>query len=131
MAHAAKDIPPEVSAVATKYAHLVAIFALTETSGPNWDAQRRRREQHGWDEHAAFMDVLVDDGFVILGGPIGDGERVLLVVEATDDREIEARLGKDPWVSTGVLQIGEIERWTVWLDGRKPSGRADRDPVGG
>jgi uncharacterized protein YciI len=97
----------------------VAFFALTEVSGPSWDASRQRREQDGWDEHAAFMDGLVDDGFVVLGGPIGDGERVLLVVEATDEREVEARLGEDPWLATGVLRIAAIEPWTVWLDGRK------------
>jgi uncharacterized protein YciI len=96
-------------------------FVLTMVCGPNWDASRGRREQEGWDEHAAFMDGLVGDGFVVLGGPIGDGERVLLVVEAADEREIEERLGEDPWVPMGVLRIGEIQRWTVWLDGRRSS----------
>jgi hypothetical protein len=28
------------------------------------------REQEGWDEHARFMDALVDDGFVLLGGSL-------------------------------------------------------------
>ena len=56
----------------------MAFFALTETCGPDWDASRGRREQDGWVEHAAFMDGLVEDGFVILGGPVGNGERVLL-----------------------------------------------------
>jgi hypothetical protein len=97
----------------------VTIFALTEVSGPSWDSSRGRREQDAWDEHASFMDGLVDDGFVILGGPIGDGERVLLVVEAADEREIEARLADDPWLRMGVLRIGSIEPWTVWLDGRR------------
>lgn len=46
----------------------MAIFALTEVSGPSWDASRPRREQAAGDEHAAFMDGLVEDGFVILGG---------------------------------------------------------------
>lgn len=73
---------------------------------PSWDVTRGIREQREWDEHAAFMDGLVDDGFVILGGPIGDGERVLLVVEAADEREIRERLGEDPWASTGMLRIG-------------------------
>lgn len=99
----------------------MAIFALTEVSGPSWDASRPRRQQQGWDEHAAFMDRLVDDGLVILGGPIGDGERVMLAVEAADEREIEARLGEDPWVTAGVLRIGAIEPWTIWLDGRQSS----------
>jgi uncharacterized protein YciI len=97
----------------------VAVFALTEVSGPNWDASRPRREQDGWDEHAAFMDGLVADGFVILGGPIGDGERVLLVVEAADEREVEQRLAADPWLPKGILQIASIEPWTIWLDARR------------
>ena len=99
----------------------MAFFALTEVSGPNWDTARQRREQAGWDEHAAFMDELVDDGFVVLGGPIGNGERVMLVVQAADEAEVEARLARDPWLPAGVLRIAAIERWTVWLDGRKTS----------
>ena len=43
------------------------------------------------------MDKLVDAGFVILGGPLGDGTWILLVVEAADQPEIEMRLGEDPW----------------------------------
>jgi uncharacterized protein YciI len=97
----------------------MGVFALTEVSGPNWDPARGRRQQEAWDEHAAFMDGLVDDGFVILGGPIGDGERVLLVVEAADERDVEARLADDPWLRMGILRIGSLERWTVWLDGRE------------
>jgi hypothetical protein len=97
----------------------VPVFALTEVSGPNWDASRPRREQDAWDEHAAFMDGLVDDGFVILGGPIGDGERVLLVVEASDEGEIEARFAADPWLPMGILRIEKIEPWTIWLDSRR------------
>jgi hypothetical protein len=34
------------------------------------------------------MDGLVDDGFIILGSPIGVGERTLHAVEAADQREI-------------------------------------------
>lgn len=88
-------------------------------NGPNWDSSGQRREQRAWDEHATFMDGLVDEGFVILGGPIGNGEQVLLVVEAVDHDEIEARLSSDPWESMGLLRIGAIEPWTIWLDGRR------------
>ena len=44
-------------------------FAVRLVHGPNWDPGRPIREQDGWQEHAAFMDGLVDDGFIILGGP--------------------------------------------------------------
>jgi hypothetical protein len=55
------------------------------------------REQAGWDDHAAFMDGLVAEGFILLGGPLGEGTRFLHVVAATSPEEIEARLAADPW----------------------------------
>jgi hypothetical protein len=64
------------------------------------------------------MDGLVDDGFVILGGPIGDRQRVLLTIEAADEPAIRARLAADPWVVMGLLEIGAVEPWALWLDGR-------------
>jgi len=65
------------------------------------------------------MDQLVDEGFVILGGPIGDGERVMHAIEAADEQEIRDRFEDDPWTPMGVLRIGMIEPWTIWLDGRQ------------
>jgi hypothetical protein len=100
----------------------MAVFTVTMVSGPGWDVGRPRREQPGWTEHAAFMDRLVADGFVLLGGPIGDGERVLLAVEAADEQEIADRLGADPWLETGQLLIGQIQPWAIWLDGRRRPG---------
>ena len=97
----------------------MANFAVRLVHGPGWDRTRPIREQDGWDEHAAFMDGLVDDGFIILGGPVCDGEQTLHAVEAADEREIETRLAKDPWASAGLLRIGTIEPWAIWLDGRQ------------
>jgi hypothetical protein len=97
----------------------VPVFAVTMVAGPGWEDGRPRREQQGWTEHAAFMDSLVEQDFVVLGGPIGDGERVLLAVEAADEQEIADRLGADPWLETGQLLIGQIQPWTIWLDGRR------------
>ena len=97
----------------------MANFAVRLVHGPAWDPARPIRQQDGWDEHAAFMDGLVDDGFIILGGPIGDGAETLHVVDALDASEIEARLAADPWAATGLLRIGVIESWALWLDGRR------------
>jgi len=93
----------------------VAFFALTEVCGPAWDPSRARRQQDGWDVHAAFMDGLVEDGFVVLGGPVGSGEEVMLVVRAGSEAEIEARLAADPWLPMGILRIAKIERWEILL----------------
>jgi hypothetical protein len=96
----------------------MANYAVTLIHGPGWDPSRPIRSQDGWDEHAGFMDGLVDDGFLIIGGPVGDGERTLHLVQAAGEPEIRARLAKDPWASAGLLQIGTIEPWALWLDSR-------------
>jgi uncharacterized protein YciI len=98
----------------------MSYFAVTEECGPGWDEGRPRREQDGWDAHAAFMDSLVEDGFVVLGGPVGDGARVLLIVDAEDARAVETRLTEDPWITTGILRVAAIEPWEILLDGRRP-----------
>jgi uncharacterized protein YciI len=95
----------------------VADYWLVERGkGPEWDHSRRRREQAGWDEHAAFMDGLAEQGFVVLGGPIGegDGENTLLVVDAEDEATVRARLDEDPW-PLELLTIVSIRPWSVWL----------------
>jgi uncharacterized protein YciI len=96
-------------------------FLVTRAWGPAWDPNRPRRGQDGWDEHAAFMDALVDDGFVVLGGPVGDVETgpALLVVEAESEEAVRERLAADPWPED-LLTIERIEPWTIWLR----SGRA-------
>jgi hypothetical protein len=101
----------------------MANFAVRLVHGPNWDPRRPIRGQDGWDEHAGFMDGLVENGFIILGGPVGDWEQTLHVVEAADENEIRARLALDPWASAGLLQTGSIEPWALWLDGRGLDGR--------
>jgi uncharacterized protein YciI len=101
----------------------MANFAVRLVHGPGWDPSRQIRDQDGWDEHAAFMDGLVDDGFIILGGPVGARDQTLHAVEAADEHEIRARLDWDPWAAAGLLQIGTIEPWALWLDSR-PANRA-------
>ncbi len=76
------------------------------------------REQEGWDEHARFMDALVDDSFVLLGGPLEGDREVLLIVDAPGKDKIRERLAQDPWISNGMLTVTMIERWTILLDAR-------------
>jgi uncharacterized protein YciI len=96
-------------------------FLVKRAHGPSWDASRPRREQDGWDAHAAFMDELVAGGFVVLGGPVGDGDghSALLVVEALSEAEVRARLADDPW-GEDMLATESVEPWTIFL--RQPPG---------
>ncbi len=87
-------------------------------SGPEWDASRPMEEQSGWPEHASFTDGLVDDGFIVLGGPLADEHRVAHVVEAESLDAVRATLARDPWSETH-LRVGSIDPWTLRLDARR------------
>ena len=91
-------------------------YLVTLARGVGWDHSRPRRHQAMWDEHAAFMDALTEEGVVVLGGPVGDGdgEDVLLVVAVEDEAAIRARLAADPWAKD-LLRIKSVEPWNVWL----------------
>ncbi len=72
-------------------------------------------EQDEWDAHASFMDALVDEGLVKLGGPLEGTSEVLLIFRAESEGEIRQRLAADPWHRMGLLQISRIMPWTLRL----------------
>jgi uncharacterized protein YciI len=92
-------------------------FVVVRRSGPHWDPSRPIEEQSDWPAHASFMDGLVDAGFVILGGPLADEHRVVLIVEAESEDAVRSMLARDPWNETH-LRIDTVDRWTIRLDGR-------------
>jgi hypothetical protein len=93
-------------------------FVVLRRTGPEWDASRPLEEQSGWTEHAAFMDGLVDAGFVVLGGPLADEQRVVLGVSAESEDAVRATLARDPWDQTHLV-IDSVDGWTIRLDGRR------------
>ena len=97
----------------------MANFALVLIHGPAWDPSCGIREQRGWTEHATFMDGLVAEGFILLGGPVGDGQQTLHVVEAAEEPEVRQRLAADPWARAGLLEVGSVQPWALWLDFRE------------
>jgi uncharacterized protein YciI len=97
----------------------VATFLVVlRRSGPRWDRSRPLEEQSDWPAHAAFMDALVEAGFVVLGGPLADEDRVVHAVEAESEDAVRATLARDPWSETH-LRIDTIDAWTIRLDGRR------------
>src|SRR3979411_3347171 len=89
------------------------LFAVIRTRGPRWNDAQPLEGQEDWRAHADFMNALVDDGFMVLGGPLVGTRDVLLIVRATDEAEIEGLLDKDIWVVKGLLCRRQITPW--WL----------------
>jgi len=97
---------------------MATYLVVVRRAGPAWDPSRPLEEQSGWPEHAGFMDALVDAGFVLLGGPLDDEQRVVLAVEAPSEHAVRERLARDPWSGTHLL-VDAVDRWTIRLDGRR------------
>jgi hypothetical protein len=94
------------------------IFLVQLTrSGPEWDPTLPLEDQSHWGAHATFMDDLVEQGFIVLGGPLADEWRVVHVVHAVSEETIRERLSRDPWFQSH-LHIDSIDPWTIRLDGR-------------
>ena len=76
---------PTLLVVTTLFLYRQATFLVRLARGPARDHSLPRREQWGWDAHAAIID----------------------------ETTIALRLGDDPW-SESLLTIDRIERWSVW-----------------
>jgi Uncharacterized protein conserved in bacteria len=98
-------------------------FLAFSSVGANRDPSKGTREQPFWDEHAAFIDQLVDEGFVLMGGPLldeaGMPQGALLIVNAGDEDEVREKLKNDPWFQRGILKLESIKRWQIFIDERK------------
>jgi uncharacterized protein YciI len=97
---------------------MAMFLVVLRQSGAEFDRSRPLEEQSDWPAHAAFMDGLVDAGFIVLGGPLADDGRVAHAVEAASEEEIRATLARDPWSETH-LRVDAIEPWTIRLDARQ------------
>ena len=94
------------------------VYVILSTAGPKRDLGKGTREQAYWDEHAAFIDGLVEQGFIMMGGPLDDEGGAILIVRAGDEKEVRATMQHDPWYRNGILQLVSVKRWTIFIDER-------------
>jgi hypothetical protein len=62
------------------------------------------------------MNQLASDGVVLLGGPIGNGDDLLLIFDAPSEGDIRTILARDPWTLMSLLDVQRIESWTILLN---------------
>jgi uncharacterized protein YciI len=99
----------------------MAYYVVISDQGPRMDRFPAHARTTGLGRHATYMNALADDGFVVLGGPIGDGtrHRARLIVRSSTEQDVGDRLARDPWAKLGLLAIESIEEWEVLL-GNEP-----------
>ncbi len=91
------------------------LFVVMNSRGPAWNASLRMDDQVEWSAHAAFMDRLVEEGFVLLGGPLEGSSEAMLIVRATDEGQVKERLAVDPWRRNGLLVLKQVSPWRLRL----------------
>ena len=97
----------------------MAMFLVHVTqTGPEFKPGLPFEEQSDWKAHASFMNGLVDEGFIVLGGPLAADRRVAHAVEAESEEAVRATLARDPWSQTHVV-VDSVEPWTILLDARE------------
>ena len=84
--------------------------------GPDFDPALPLEQQTGWQEHAAFMDSLVENGTIVLGGPLPEG-RVAHAMMAGSEQELREIWASDPWHESHLL-LESVEPWEIRLDSR-------------
>jgi uncharacterized protein YciI len=82
-------------------------FVVISSAGPKRDLSKGTRQQPLWDEHAAFIDQLVAEGFVLMGGPLVDEDGAMLIVNADEENEVREKLKNDPLDEAWRSQTGE------------------------
>ena len=91
------------------------LYLVRVGRGGPWNWSREMREQELWTEHASFMNALVDDGFILLGGPVEGGREAFHVVDAASEEALRTRFAEDPWALNEMLTVTSVERWTILL----------------
>ena len=98
-------------------------FVVLSSAGPNRDRSKGTREQPFWDEHVVFIDKLVDEDFILMGGPLLDDAGMprgaLLIVQADNQDEVREKLKHDPWFERGILKLESITRWEIFIDTKR------------
>src|SRR5215475_2478187 len=98
-------------------------FIVISSAGLNRDRSKGTREQPFWYVHVVFIDRLVDEGFILMGGPLVDEtgmpQGALLIVNAQDENEVTEKLKNDPWFERGILNLASVRRWEIFIDVRK------------
>lgn len=96
----------------------MSCFAVTREAGPEW-TDGGITAQPAVNDHAAFMNALADEDFVLFAGPLAGTEqgrlRVLLIINADSEQEFHRRLAEDPWAISGHLELTSIESWNIFV----------------
>jgi uncharacterized protein len=84
-------------------------------AGPAWTSGPPE-EQDRWEEHAAFIDRLIERGIFVMGGPFADYSGSHTLLENVSEEEARELVLQDPFVENGVFELEDVRAWNVYVD---------------
>lgn len=83
-------------------------FFVLEYRYADMDARARVRP-----DHLAYLQSLLDEGIVVLAGPVGDGSRAMMVLQVASEEEAQGVVARDPYTAAGVGVDHVLRPWNV------------------
>ncbi len=78
---------------------------------PNSSIEPSERQKLGKGHHQ-FIDSLVEDGVIVIGGPIEGKPGGMIIARGTNLDSVKETFDKDPMVTAGGLSI-EVNAWRI------------------
>jgi len=83
-------------------------FFVLEYHYADMDARARVRP-----DHLAYLRSLLEDGTLVLAGPIGDGSGAMMVLRVASEKEAQNVIARDPYTAAGVGVDHVLRPWNV------------------
>jgi uncharacterized protein len=64
-------------------------------------------------DHLAYLKSLLEEGAVVLAGPVGDGTGALMVLQVGSEQEARRVIEDDPYTAAGVGVDHVLRPWNV------------------
>ena len=84
-------------------------------AGPAWTSGPPE-EQPGWEQHAVFIDDLIERGIFVMGGPFADYSGSHTLLENVSEEQARELVLQDPFVENGVFELDDVRAWNVYVD---------------
>jgi len=98
----------------------IVLFSL----GPSWDPALPPQQQPGIHEHIGYMQKLMKDRVMVMGGPFVEGPKVVsafYILDAKTPAEARQLAEADPAVVKGLMKIDEVRTFLLFATSWKPA----------
>jgi uncharacterized protein len=71
-------------------------------------------------DHLAYLQSLLEEGILVLAGPVGDGSGAMMVLQVASEQEARRVIDADPYTAAGVGADHVLRPWNVVIPAQLP-----------